>query len=373
MITREVALEKVQRALSDNQLDALVAVSPWNTVYTAGTSFLTQRTIPERLGMVVMTPNHEPVFIYCTIEEQHVREESWVREHRGYTEFADRPIEVLADVLRELGAAGGKVGIEKRFLVAQNYDELQELLPDAELVPADAVFDRMRAVKTAEEIQWLEQTALWTDAAIRTAFAMAKIGDSERQIADRMVEETRRHGASGILHLVVATGPNLVKVHNAPTEMRLESGAVLRTDFGMFWGPYVSDIARTAIVAPPRQDQIELYQKLEDIHQAVISAAKPGVLASDLYHLCAQEFAKRDVGFTMPHIGHSIGLGVHEFPIIHPFNHYALEPGNVLMLEPLARGRDGFYHTEDMIVITEDGYRILSRSADWGAPMVIYG
>lgn len=371
MITRAVALGKVQKAMEENGLDALVAVSPWNTVYTSGTSFLTQRTLPERLGIVVLMPSREPIFIYCTIEEGHVKNESWVKESVGYTEFADKPIDVLVDTLRKAGVSDGRVAIEKRFLVAQNYDELQEQLPDAQIVAGDDIFDRMRAVKTTEEIEILGQTAYWTDQAIRTAFSQARVGDSERDVADVMVSETRKHGASELLHLVLATGPNLFKVHNRPTDQKLESSGVVRTDFGMFWGFYVSDIARTAIIGPARQDQIGLYKNLEAIHQTVITAMKPGARASDIFRLCAKEFEKRAMKFNMPHIGHGIGLGVHEFPMLQPFNDYRLEPGNVLMLEPIAIGRDGVYHTEDMILITEDGNRVLSRSADWSEPMII--
>jgi Xaa-Pro aminopeptidase len=372
MITRDVALEKAQRALNEHGLDALVAVSPWNVAYTSGTSFLTQRTIPERLGMIVLTPGNEPVFVYCTIEEGHAKGESWIREFRGYTEFADKPIEVLADVLREKGAHGGKVGIEKRFLVAGNYEELLELLPDADLVDADAIFDRMRAIKTPQEVEWLGQTALWTDAAIATAFEQSRIGDTERAVGDRMIAAAAAKGATTLLHLVLATGPNLFKAHHFPGDTPLDPSGVVRTDFGMFWnGGYVSDIARTILIAPNRQDQFDTYRNLEAIHQTVIAAMNPGVRASDLYRLCADTFAKRGIEFSMPHIGHSIGLGVHEYPMIHPFDETVLEPGMVFMLEPLVVGKDGFYHTEDMIEITKDGHRVLSRSRDWSEPLVI--
>jgi hypothetical protein len=32
---------------------------------------------------------------------------------------------------------------------------------------------------------------------------------------------------------------------------------------------------------------------------------------------------------------------------------------------------DGMYNTEDMVEITGTGHRVLSRSADWGKPMVV--
>src|SRR5690606_801353 len=139
----------------------------------------------------------------------------------------------LADVLREKGAAGGRVGIEKRFLVAKFYDALQELVPDAELVEADGIFDRMRAVKTPEEIALIARAAYVTDDAIRIAFESAKIGATERAIGDRMVAETRAQGAQGLSHLIVATGENARKAHPETGDTRLEPGGIVRTDFGM--------------------------------------------------------------------------------------------------------------------------------------------
>jgi len=371
MITREAVEAKVQAALRENDLDVLVAASPWNVAYTAGTSFFTQRTIPERLALVVMARGRAPVFVFCTIEAEHARTESWITDLRGYTEFADRPIDVLADVVRELGAAGGCIGIEKRFLVAKNYDELHEALPDAAIVEGDGVFDRMKAIKTPEEIDWLRQTILWTDEAVATAFTAARSGDTERQVGDRMIAYCRDKGAGGLLHLALSTGPNLPRVHHEPDDTPLAPGGVLRTDFGMFWGLYVSDIARTAFVAPPRPGQRKTYQLLEEMHQTVIAGMNPGVRACDVYRLCAATFERHGQPFPMPHVGHSIGHSVHENPMLHPFDQTVLEPGMVLMLEPMIPTPEGPFHTEDMIEITAGGHRVLSRSRDWSAPLVV--
>jgi Xaa-Pro dipeptidase len=369
--TGEIIDAKVQQALAEQQLDALVAVSPWNVKYTAGTAFFTQRTIPERLALVVMMPGREPTFIYCTIEDEEARGFSWITDLRGYTEFAEQPITVLADLLRERGAARGRVGIEKRFLVARNYDELLEALPDAEIVAADQVFDRMRAIKTTAEIEALERTVLWTDAAVATAFSAAKPGDTTRMVGDRMIAEAMAKGSTGLLHIVLGTGPNLSNPHAEPNENTLEPGGVLRTDFGMFWDGYVSDIARTAFIAPATQRQIDDYKTLEEIHQTVIASMKPGVRACDVYRFCVENYAKRGLEFALPHVGHSIGLLVHEQPMLQPFDETPLEAGMVLMLEPPLVAPEGLYHTEDMIEITETGQRILSRSRDWSEPLII--
>lgn len=371
MITREVALRKARQAIVDHRLDALVAASPANVYYTAGTSFMTMKSIPERLGVVSITADGEPAFIYCTIEEGHAKGESWLKNLVGYTEFADRPVEVLARVLREQGAADGRIGLEKRYLVARDFEALQALLPKAELVGADAIFDRMRAIKTSAEIKTLGDAALKTDTAIRAAFAQATVGMTERRIAEVMVNHCKALGGEKVSFQVLAAGSNGFKIHAEPTDTALKAGDILRTDFGMTWGYYLSDMARTAFVGTVTPRQTELYRTLEAVHQEVIAAMMPGVKASDLYRRCVEGFRARGIEFRLPHIGHCIGVVGHENPMLHPFEPAVLEPGMVLMVEPGIMAEDGFYHTEDLVEITATGHRIHSRSADWSGPMVV--
>ena len=373
MIERDEARRRVQGALEEHRLDGLVAASPWNVCYTAGASFSTQKTIPERLAFTVSAPVGVQTFIYCAIEEGHARDESWILDRRGYVEFADSPVELLAEVLREHGIDRGRVGLEKRFLAMQYVDELLELLPDVELVAADRIFDAMRAIKTPAEIEVLARAARETDAAIADAFGGSRAGDSEAAVADRMIAACRSRGGESLLHMVLATGPNMLKAHHAPDATPLEPGGVVRTDFGMTWGHYLSDIARTAFIAPADPGNVDIYQRLEEAHQETIATIGPGVRAADVFDACKRAFESRGLDFRMPHIGHSIGLDLHEHPMLHPGNDDLLQAGMVLMLEPVAFTDENFFHTEDMVVVTESGREIVSRSRDWADPLVIGG
>src|SRR5262249_16696305 len=111
--------------------------------------------------------------------------------------------------------------------------------------------------------------------------------------------------------------------------------------FGLVWNGYRSDIARTAFARPLKARQADTYRRLEEVHQMVIAAMKPGVRASALFHICTQAFAQRNVEFTAPHIGHSIGIGGHEKRMLQPFDDSMLEPGMVFMLEPLIQPGKG--------------------------------
>jgi Xaa-Pro aminopeptidase len=329
------------------------------------------RDIPERLGLVAIPVSGEPVFVYCTIEGEQARRESWLEELVGYTEWREQPIQTLARVLAEQGVADGRIGVEKRHLSARDFAELERSMPKATFVAADEVFDRMRAIKTPAEIETLTEAAFSTDIAIRRAFAQATVGSTEREIADAIIAECAARGGGRVVFLTVATGPNGSLVHAEPGDARLEPAGVIRTDFGVGWGHYLSDIARTAFVGPITHQQETTYMKLVGAQEETIASVRPGEQAKHVYRACADAFARRGLAFDIPHVGHSIGVGLHERPMLQPFDETVLEPGMALMVEPGVMTTDGFYHTEDLIVITENGNRVCSRSADWATPMVL--
>jgi Xaa-Pro dipeptidase len=357
--------------MAAGRLDALVASSFANVVYVSGTGFFTQVTHPDRLAFVVITPDQPPVFILCGIEEGQARAESWIHTIKAYVEFAHSPIEILSQELRSLGVAGGRVGVEKRHLAVTDWEPLTTSLSHAELVAADDLFDRARAIKTPQEIEVIATAALATDGAIRAAFAAGRAGMTERELGESLVAECKARGGEAVQHLVLASGANGFKVHASPSDKPLQPGDVVRTDFGMTWGHYHSDLARTAFVGSAGREQDLTYRTLENVHQAVIAAMRPGVEARELHRLCGSLFDAAGFKYEMPHVGHSIGIGTHEKPMLHPFDATPLAPGMVFMVEPLIRAGDGLYHTEDMVEITNYGHRIRSRSADWTSPLVI--
>jgi len=62
VITREAAIGKVRQALQEHRLDALVASSPPTVRYATVTSFHTQVSTSERLGLGSVTAHGAPCF-----------------------------------------------------------------------------------------------------------------------------------------------------------------------------------------------------------------------------------------------------------------------------------------------------------------------
>ena len=366
------AVERMREALAAAGLDGGVFLSPANVHYLSGTSFLSQRALRDRPAIVVVGHDWPPVFVVMRNELAQAERESWIEDRRVYVQFVDSPFALLASVLAELGLASGRIGFEDLFLSTRHFLELREVAPDVEWVAAEPLFDGVRSRKTESERQILIAGALATDTAIVEALAAARVGERESEIADRMVRLAQAAGGT-FKHVIVAAGRNW-SVHHVPGPATLAPGDLVRVDFGMTWDSYASDLGRTAVVAPASAYHLDRLRRLEELEQTLLAAMRPGVRASDLYRLCAAESERLGLDFHAPHCGHGIGLSIEnmfESPVLQPFDDTELAPGMVIALEPSVVGRDGIYHAEDLVELTEDGAVLRSRARDWGEPFVL--
>lgn len=363
-----VKFERFKKALAESEFDAVVAVSPENTWYLSEAVIDTQMTLLERLAVVVWAKGkEEPIYIVCTNEEVQARRDSWIKEIRGYVEFQKSPMELTADALKELGLAEARVGIEKHFLNTFYFEQLVGLVPRARLVEAGHFFDRVRAIKTPDEIRRMEAAALATDRAIRKAFEAARPGMTERQVGVMLTSELILNGAETQAFQVLAAGQNTRTTHNRAGDYVIQSGDLMRTDFGgIFPGGYYSDLGRTVCVGKPSQRQLDSYRFIYDELEKLVSMVRPGVTFRELFQGHKERWEAHGWPMPRPHIGHNIGIGLHEHPLIRPGDDSPLQPGMVICLEPAHTIPNvERYHMEDTVAVTEGEPKVLSRSADW--------
>jgi len=102
----------LQRLIDTGEFDAVIAVSPENVRYIADVEISTQRLIRDRLALIVWAKGQQPVMVLCQVEEGYARQESWIGDIRSFKEFVTPPMRLVADVLREKGLAGARVGCE---------------------------------------------------------------------------------------------------------------------------------------------------------------------------------------------------------------------------------------------------------------------
>lgn len=366
-MTRErlMNVEEFQRALGESGFDAVVPVCQANVFYTSGALIMTQTSIPDRLALSVLPKEGDDALLVCNIEESLAKDESWIEDVRSYVEFAESPISLLADVLKEKGLAAGRIGIEKKRLAAAYYEELAEAVPQATLEACDWLFDQVRSIKTAGEIERYRQAGLATERAIVEAFHEAKVGDTERALLSAIKDKVALFGASDIEFAVLAAGDHSYQAHPAARERPLEPGDLIRVDFGAVWDGYGSDVARMAVVGEASDAQRDMYQKHRDVQRKAIEFMRPGVRGKDVFECCVQAYADFGIDYPGPHVGHGFGLGGHEVPMLQPYDEHELRPNMLICIEPVVLDKDlGGFQLEDLILITEEGSVILTNYAD---------
>jgi len=365
-------VEEFHRTLGESGLDAVVAVSQPNVFYTSGAYIMTQINIPDRLAMTVLPESGDDVLLVCNIEESLARQESWIGDVRSYVEFAEAPMHLLAEVLKEKGLAQGHIGIEARRLGAGYYQELSEALPKAKLEAGDWLFDRVRSIKTEGEIERFAHAGRATERAIVEAFRQAKVGDVERDLLRTIKENAALYGATDVVFGILGVADQSYVPHPSARERPIERGDLVRVDFGASWEGYGSDVARMAVVGQVSQVQADTYRKVREVERSAIEFMRPGVRACDVYNCVVEAYAKFGIEYPGPHCGHGFGFETHEAPMLQPYNEEELRPNMLMCIEPVHFNKEvGGYQLEDLVLITEEGSEILTDYADTEEMFVI--
>jgi Xaa-Pro aminopeptidase len=352
--TRSAGLADV---IADQDLLGLVASSYEGLCYFGDADIRSQLMIPERLAFVIVPAASSPILLVCNIDESQVRTQTGVADIRSYVEFEEDPTVVLAGLLADLGMTEGRLGIEAARLPVGAARKLIRAFPTLELVGVDRELAGLQARKSGAEVERLG--ALARDLLFSLDVTLAVL-DREATEIDCSRELMRRVALIGGTPMFVqfAAGDRALVGHPDAEPAPLSEGTLWRTDFGTrLPGGLCGDVARTGVVGSASSVQAELFSIVHAAQQAAIALAEPGRPACDLFHACREEFRRHRMPFFAPHVGHGIGFGLHEAPLLEPHNQDPLAVGAVLMIEPfvLLVDRHEAYHTEDMVVVTTDG------------------
>ena len=254
------------------------------------------------------------------------------------------------------------------------------LFDDAQLVDANRVLGPARLVKTNDEVACIERSQILTEWAMEPARQACVVGATRRDVAGTFLEALRGFGGDhNEIDPIFQPMPRSQKdgPYNAsgaiafPTGIgnpRYHQGDLVWVDSGHGYQGYASDYGRTWIVGrEPSPSERSCFDRWLTITQACYDAIKPG---ATLKYVASQAIAAN--GGTRPwlpyfYLAHAVGLESAEMPMIGTDlgdefdNNFVLAPGMILVLEPVVWD-DGVagYRAEEIVVVTDDGNRILS-------------
>jgi Xaa-Pro aminopeptidase len=352
VVNMPVLLKEMQAA----GLDVAIVASPENFFYLSGWKIQTQVLIRDRLALGIVTADGMLTLVVCKNEETQTRRYASVEDIRTYAEFIDSPMKSVAEVLAEKGLTKARVGVERKYVTVDYYEDLQQRIPGASLTSCDQVFNRTRMVKTQPEIDALTTAARGTDEAIQQALRTAKPGDAEHKLA-RVMSDTLfeiGHGEFRDITWSVSSGPNTITTHYWSGERQLAAGDMLKIGVRSAIHGYYSHLYRMAVVGHASDRHRSWYEKARDVQYRAIDRLRPGARACDLYEAAKKDIENAGGAYRGSLFGHSTGIALHENPRLQPQDDTVLTAGMVIASEPRVVDPDYcFYHLEDLVLVTE--------------------
>ncbi len=269
------------------------------------------------------------------------------------------------DVFRSLVDDLDGVDLEADDVTWQFSDDFERETGVA-VTPGTGAVEALRRTKDVDEVAALQSAADAGDSAFSALMQIAEPTLSEEELGWRLIDEMRKAGgrAAG-WEPIVAAGAGASIPHYRSGRNPVGDGLLL-LDYGCTVEGYHSDMSRTVwLSGEPNAEMARVYRAVAESQEAGLATVAPGV-ACGAVDEAAREVL-RGYGYEEQFLhstGHGVGLEIHEPPWVRAGNDDALMPGDVITVEPgvYLPGLGGV-RIEDMVLVTESGSTILTRSS----------
>lgn len=346
-------MEKIQRLrerLSQEHIDAIIITNPYNRRYISN--------FTGTAGVVVISQKDAKFITDFRYVEQAGKQAVGfeIVKHSG-------PIQdEIAAQLKEMDAK--KIGFEQDDLTYATY-KLYEKVVEGELVPVSNVVEKLRLIKTPQEIKILKEAADIADAAFKHIIEYIRPGLTEIEVSNELEFFMRKAGAtSSSFDIIVASGARSALPHGVATEKVIEKGDFVTMDYGALYNGYISDITRTVAVGDPTDELKKIYDVTLEAQLYAMEHIKPGMTGREADALARDIIAAKGYGEYFGHsLGHGIGLEVHEGPGLSAKSDIILEKGMTVTCEPgIYLPGVGGVRIEDDLLITDDSNETFTHS-----------
>ncbi len=373
---------RVDRIMEEHGLDVLVATSKHNVSWLLGGYKFIFFSAMDAIGhsrylpMVIYEKGRPDRAAYLANKmeghEQQVKPFWTPNFQAGFWGSVDTA-EQAAAYLKSLDLGGARIGIEPSFLPADACKVLEAAIGNKQLADATGALERMRAIKTPQELALLREASERITDSMLATFAGSGEGATKGEIVERLRREETDRGLQ-FEYCLLTLGAS----HNrAVSPQAWRKGEVMSIDSGGNYHGYIGDLCRMAVLGEPDAELEDLLADILDVQTVAIAQAVAGRLGADVVTAGEEALkAKAHIAPFTDFFAHGMGLISHEAPFLmtnHPVAYEGvdagrpLEAGMVISVETtMLHPSRGFIKIEDTVAIHEDRAELVGdRGRGW--------
>ena len=284
------------------------------------------------------------------------------------------PAQHLADMLKEMGLAGKKLGIEfDSYGLKAHYWRMMEtcFAGLCELVDASTLVDTLRAVKSPQEIEYARKAAALSDDGWDEAIRLGRPGAFEGDILAAMQGAVFKGGGDYAGNeFIIGSGPAALLVRYHAGRRHLDHNDQMTLEWSGAYRRYHAAMMRTLLIGTAHPEHINMHKACEQALLACEDTLREGNTMGDVYQ--AHALVMDDAGYEA-HRMRACGYGMSAIynplwvdpPMFYEGNPLIMRAGNIFFLHMiLANSETGRAMTlGHSVLITNNGCERLSRSS----------
>jgi Xaa-Pro aminopeptidase len=349
-------IKKLQDQLNSEGLDAIVILKPYanldnpvNVRYLCNFSGST--------ASLLITPTKAYIFIDFRYQNQ-VQQETFEVEPVVVNDSIQGVVPFIIE------HSFKRIAIERQKIAYKDFQMLEDNIPDIDLVPVNDWIEKLRIIKSLQEIELHQKAISIAESAFLEALKSAKPGMREIDFATELEHQMRKLGGEKTsFSTIVASGIRSAMPHGIASEKIIDSNDVVTVDWGTIYHGYCSDTTRIFAFKKPQEQMAKLIEQVMAAQKYGVENVSDNLTAEEIDNMVRQKLTKAGFNEEFGHpLGHGVGLDIHEPPRLRAGNTQKLEPKMIITIEPgLYIEGFGGVRIEDMVLVEKGGCRVLNK------------
>ncbi|MPZ12566.1 MAG: ectoine hydrolase DoeA [Kiloniellaceae bacterium] len=310
-------IDKTRQAMEKSGVDLLIVSDPSNMAWLTGYdgwSFYVHQA-------VVLPVDGDPLWFGRSQDANGAKRTVWMTGEQiesyadHYVQSTERhPMEVLAEIIGRRGWGKRRIGTEmdNYYFSAKAYEVLQTGLPNAAFRDATYLVNWQRAVKSPQELDYMEKAARIVERMHARIFEVIEPGLRK----NALVAEILHAGALGTDEIggdyaaivpLLPSGPDAAAPHLTWDDRPLKSGEGTFFEIAGCYRRYHCPLSRTVFLGKPPHHFVEAEKAVLEGMEAGLAEARPGRTCEDIAKAFFAVLARHGIAKDN-RTGYSIGL-----------------------------------------------------------------